>query len=135
MTLSQAQMREAVDAEMHAALTKPAIAVRVGAGTPRSLVDPVLWGIEEEGVPSTLEQVELANPLELAHAAAQSSRLGVGVGIGLDYVVVTTDKLPPGKPYLAARVTSPGRQGRVLGADAARLVRGIELKPIDEEQS
>ena len=117
-------------AEAHAAPTPPAIGVLVHTDAPGSLVDPVLWGIEEEGVPCTMERRDDLDPLVLAHAAAEASRLGVGVGISLDYVVVTTEKLPRDKPYLAARIDRPARQGRTLGTDAARLVRRIPLKPL-----
>ncbi|MCL2315528.1 MAG: glycerol dehydratase reactivase beta/small subunit family protein [Actinomycetia bacterium] len=118
-------------AEAHAVLARPAIGVHVHAATPDVLLGPVLWGIEEEGIPAAVTRSSELNPLVLAHEAATASRLGVGVGISLDYVVVTTEKLPVGRPYLAARLTRPARQGRIMGTNSARLVRRIPLTSLD----
>ncbi len=115
-------------AEAHAPLTPPSIGVAVGRGTPQATVEAVLRGLEEESVPGDVRPSDELNPLALAHQAATASRLGVGVGLSLDYAVVTVDKLPADRPYLAQRLTNPARQGRLLGANAARLVRRTPLK-------
>ncbi|MCL2782345.1 MAG: glycerol dehydratase reactivase beta/small subunit family protein [Actinomycetia bacterium] len=120
-------------AEAHAPLTPPAIGVRAHSATPAATLDAVLWGIEEEGVPALVERSAQRDPALLAHQGAQASRLGVGVGLSGDRVAVTIEKLPPGRPYLAAELTNPARQGRDYGANAARLVRRVPLKPVDKE--
>ena len=73
---------------------RPTINLAVHEGVGDEQLTQVLLGIEEEGVPSRVDRLSELNPLVLAHRAATSSRLGIGLGIALDYVVITTEKLP-----------------------------------------
>jgi hypothetical protein len=111
----------------HIEQAKPTICLAMNDGVPSDWLAPVLLGMEEEGVPASVTRSAELDPLTLAAQAASSSRLGVGVGMSLDFVVVTTDKLPRERPYLAGRVTDQARC-RVFGANAARLVRRVPLK-------
>lgn len=95
----------------------------------------VLLGLEEEGVPWTLTRSEEMNPLTLAHQAAVSSRLGIGIGISLDYVVITTEKLPPQRPYLAHFLNYSPETDRIIGSNAARLVKRVPLRTVVTERS
>ena len=81
--------------------TPPSICVRVHHDVTREDLLPLLLGIEEEGVPVEVTRHEQLNPLTLAHEAAIESALGIGVGVALDYVVITTEKLPEDRPYIA----------------------------------
>ena len=72
---------------------RPTIRLQLNDQLPDSRVADVLHGIEEEGVPVEVTRHEERNPLTLAHEASLESRLGVGIGISLDFVVVTTEKL------------------------------------------
>ena len=77
---------------------RPTINIAVHEGIGDGQLTQVLLGMEEEGVPSRIERLSEMNPLVLAHRAATSSRLGIGLGIALDYVVITTEKLPERAP-------------------------------------
>lgn len=106
----------------------PSILLHSHVAVPESSLVPLLLGIEEEGVPVEVHRFEELNPLPLAHDAAVSSRLGIGLGVALDYVVITTDKLPEGRPYIARFFGKDPEDDRVVGANAARLVKRIPLR-------
>ena len=116
-----------VSALAHAVQAAPSISICANEHLTYRDLNPVLWGMEEEGVPAVIEFLADLNPLTLAHRAAQSSRLGVGVGLSLGYIVVTTDKLPIERPYLATENPTLD-EARQMGANAARLVRRVPLK-------
>lgn len=88
----------------------------------------LLLGLEEEGVPVTVTRHGELNPLVLAADAAASSRLGVGIGVALDHVVITTDKLPQQRPYIATYLGRGPHHDRVAGSNAARLVKRLPLR-------
>jgi len=92
------------------------------------LVREILAGLEEEGVPVGVATTDEAGPaITLAHAAARSSALDVGVGVDTTGTVcVHHAKLPPE----SAAVSGTAAQARVLGHNAARLVTGIPFKPV-----
>lgn len=92
---------------------RPTIRLRANDRLTDELFAEVLHGIEEEGVPVEVTRHAELNPLVLAHQASLESRLGIGIGVSLDYVVITTEKLPEGRPYLAASLhRDPGSTGR-----------------------
>lgn len=95
----------------------------------------VLLGIEEEGVPVELVRSSELNPLVLAHRAATASRLGIGIGVALDYAVITTDKLPESRPYVATFFTGGAGADRTIGSNAARMVKRIPLRGVRQERS
>lgn len=92
----------------------------------------VLAGIEEEGVPYTVERVADHRPAtEFAPLAAARSPLGVGVGVdSLGRVCVHLDKLAT---VVAELISPPGDRAaaRALGHNAARIVVGLPLKALD----
>ena len=94
----------------------------------------ILLGIEEEGVPSRVERLPELSPLTLAHRAATSSRLGTGLGIALDYVVITIEKLPEQRPYLAHFLGRSEQADRIIGSNAARLVKRLPLREPERSQ-
>ena len=82
-------------------------------------------GMEEEGVPARIVTVPDGPAVALAHAAAQASNLDVGVGIdSMGNISVHHAKMPRDR---AALNGSPGT-ARVMGHNAARLVRGTPFK-------
>jgi hypothetical protein len=112
--------------------TPPSICVRVHHDVTREDLLPLLLGIEEEGVPVEVTRHEQLNPLTLAHEAAIESALGIGVGVALDYVVTTTEKLDEGRPYIAQFLGECPEQDRVIaGGNAARVVKRLPLRPFD----
>jgi hypothetical protein len=110
---------------------KPAINLLVSDQIPNDRIAEICYGMEEEGVPGSVEHLDSINPLELAHSASVASRLGVGIGVALDYAVITTEKLPSDRPYIAVHMTDDPRHNRMIGANAARLVKRIPLLPMD----
>ncbi|HJE50960.1 MAG TPA: glycerol dehydratase reactivase beta/small subunit family protein [Tessaracoccus flavescens] len=106
--------------------TPPSIRIRVHDDVSGDDLMPLLLGIEEEGVPVELTRHGELNPLKLAHAAAIESKLGIGIGIALDYVVITTEKLPEDRPYIARFLSEA--DGRLFGGNAARVVKRIPLR-------
>lgn len=87
----------------------------------------ILLGMEEEGVPYLVQTSDELNPLALAHEASLCSRLGVGMGVSLDFVVITTEKLPERRPYIVQILNLNAATDRALGANAARIVKRLPL--------
>lgn len=108
---------------------RPAIVLMAHDAIRPAQLREVLLGIEEQGVPVRVVRSETLNPLELAASAGQQSRVGVGVGISLDYVVITTDKLPADRPYIVGLLNETAGRDRLLGANAARIVKRMPLFP------
>lgn len=108
---------------------RPTIRLRLNERIPESRIADVLHGIEEEGVPVEVTRHGELNPLLLAHEASLESRLGIGIGVSLDFVVITTEKLPAGNPYLVENLNRASASDRAAGANAARLVKRIPLTP------
>lgn len=108
--------------------TPPSILIRVHNDISGDDLMPLLLGIEEEGVPVEVSRHDELNPLRLAHAAAIESRLGIGIGVALDYVVITTEKLPEDEPYIARLLADV--DGRLFGGNAARVVKRVPLRSV-----
>jgi hypothetical protein len=112
---------------------RPSIRLRLNDRVDQARVAEVLHGVEEEGVPVELTRHAELNPLLLAHEASLESRLGIGIGVSLDYVVVTTEKLPADRPYLAAVLNRSDTSDRTAGANAARLVKRMPLSDMNAQ--
>ena len=108
---------------------RPAIVLVAHDGIRAGQLRDLLLGIEEQGVPVRVARSGNLNPLELAADAGLQSRVGVGVGVSLDYVVVTTDKLPTQRPYIVGVLNETSEHDRILGANAARIVKRMPLFP------
>ncbi|BCV25859.1 hypothetical protein kuro4_26320 [Gelria sp. Kuro-4] len=122
---------KSVGLEERARKEKPHVKLYRGAGAlSDELCREVELGLEEEGIPGEL-QVEAgeAGAAELAYAAAQASPLGTGVGLAADGLAVHYSRLPRERPlfFLPRSECSPAAARR-LGANAARLVKGIPFK-------
>lgn len=91
-----------------------------------TLLPELIYGLEEEEV---LFQLRASNggAIELAFQAAQGSVLGVGIGIDKELnIVLHHYRLPPGDPLISLFGASQ-EAARILGNNAARLVKGIPL--------
>jgi len=98
---------------------------------------PILWGLEEEGVPFEVRETGNGPLVELAKQAADSSPLNVGIGIGgRGEVILHHQDLPEETPLFEV-TPGQGRPVRLLhlGINAARLVKGQPLILGDEEDS
>lgn len=106
-----------------------------------TLVNHLLHGMEEEGIPYVVKLQNAEPALELGYRAAGSSNLGVGIGISEEgHGVVHYNKLPYDKPLFEFELQSSEGLLRTLGANAARIVKNIPFKevcdseePTDEE--
>lgn len=90
----------------------------------------VLLGIEEEGIPYEVEAVHCSDVLELAHEASINSRLGVGVGISKEGVVLQYEKLDKAAPLFRIKFYQTD-QFRNIGSNAARLVKKMPFRSLD----
>jgi hypothetical protein len=113
---------------------RPAIHVSLVPEVDESLYKWIAVGAEEEGIPCRLEPADETEDdtdvAALAHAAAQSSRLDVGVGIASGQVAVHERHMPVERPVIISEVEEGhARQVcRSAGANAARLVIGTPLR-------
>ena len=116
---------------------RPAIHVTLAPEADESLYKWIAVGAEEEGIPCRLEPADETDDetdaAALAHAAAQNSRLDVGVGLDSGQVAVNERHMPTERPVIISEVGEDhARQVcRSAGANAARLVIGTPLR-LDE---
>jgi hypothetical protein len=115
---------------------KPVVHIAGTNALPAELIDPVIWGLEEEGVPWE-SQIGCTEPAhEMAKEAADTAPLNVGIGIDAagPTIVLHHRDLPKERPLL----TMTGEEVdtvalRRFGANAARLVKGLPLILEDEQ--
>jgi hypothetical protein len=102
---------------------------------PDGLLEPILWGLEEEGIPADIRPTAAGTVTELAKRAADDSPLNVGIAVSdTDRAVVLHHRdLAAPRPLfvLGAPELEPALLRR-LGANAARLVKGNPLAVEDE---
>ena len=93
----------------------------------------VLYGMEEEKIPYSLEQKNFSTATEAAYVAANTSSLNVGIGYVNNEVVLHYKNLAPETPYQSIQrvVTCPPMILKRFGGNAARLVKGVPFKSID----
>jgi mRNA-degrading endonuclease HigB of HigAB toxin-antitoxin module len=108
---------------------KPLIKVfhQKGAVHP-DIIQEILLGIEEEGLPYSLEEKDLVSALELAYKAAEASHLGVGIGVATDGLVLHNNRLKEDQPLFSYKLTDNEVVLRNLGGNAARLVKRMPFK-------
>lgn len=85
-------------------------------------------GMEEEGVPCALLSDSSADAVALAYKGAQTSLLGVGVGIGSAALCIHYKKLPENQPLFVLQGEGTLTEWRYFGYNAARLVKGLPFK-------
>ena len=110
-------------------MSKPTVHVLCSPNAPSAAFKELLYGLEEEGIPWE-NDTKAGGALPLAWEAAQASRLGVGVGMDGQSIVLHFNKLDREQPLYRIPARSLGL-ARVLGANAARLVKKLPLKPLD----
>jgi hypothetical protein len=117
---------------------RPAIHVTLAGEVDESLYKWISVGAEEEGIPCRLvpadeiddEIDDETDAAALAHAAARSSRLDVGVGVASSQVAVHERHMPVERPVVATEVEEDHavHACRTAGSNAARLVIGMPLR-------
>jgi len=108
------------------------VAVRILAPQPvgEEIMAPILWGLEEEGIPVEFKEAERGSAEALAKQAADGSPLNVGIGINPteQAVVLHHRDLPAGKPLISLGAGDLRPLSlRQLGLNSARLVKGDPL--------
>ena len=111
-------------------MSKPNVRVLMSPDASPAALRQLTYGMEEEGIPWEVATSEGMDALALAWEGAQASRLEVGVGVDRQFVVLHYNKLAQDQPLYRV----PARQSdqvRILGSNAARLVKKLPLKPLD----
>ena len=88
------------------------------------ILKPVLYGIEEEGLPVVIES-HSGTHMTLADLASRNSALSVGIGVDDEAIVLTYKNIP--MHQFIYRLTGYAQYPdslRTLGVNAARLVKG-----------
>jgi hypothetical protein len=110
--------------------TKPVVRIVSTVPSAEKEIEYILWGLEEEEIPAEIEEVEENSLKILAKQAADGSKLNVGIGIsGTNKMAVLHHRdLPVDKPLFSMAADKfDMTQLRLLGANAARLVKGNPL--------
>ena len=111
---------------------KPRIIIYAAPGAADYYLREVELGLEEEGIPSERRPWPEQDASLLAYEAAVSSPLGTGVGVGIDGIAAHYRRLARESPlFFVPTDELSGNEGRRLGVNAARLVKGI---PFQEKQ-
>lgn len=105
-------------------ISKPTILLYATQYISEDILKPVLYGIEEEGLPVVIESHNGTHML-LADLASRNSALSVGIGIDDEAIVLTYKNIPAHQFIyrLSGYSQYPGSL-RTLGVNAARLVKG-----------
>lgn len=111
-------------------MTKPTVHVLCSPDTPKESFLQLLYGLEEEGIPCETWTKTDGDARLLAWKGSQASRLGVGVGMDGQTAVLHISKLAQDSPLYQIPVRSL-EKARILGANAARLVKKLPLKPLE----
>jgi len=93
-------------------------------------LEPVLWGLEEEGIPVEMQEAAQGKSVGLAKEAAHASPLNVGIAVsGVEQTIVLHHRdLPADQPLFVIDLRSaPVKELRRLGINAARLVKAEPL--------
>lgn len=99
-----------------------------------NVINQILHGIEEEGLPYSVEESDEINSVELAFRGAELSHLGVGIGITNDEVVLHFIKLKEDQPLFKIPAYSDESTLRAIGSNAARLVKRMPFKNLDNTE-
>lgn len=92
----------------------------------------VFFGIEEEGISYNIQRKDDEDAVKLAYLACDQSSLGVGIGIDNTSIVIHYRKLKKDKPLYKISTSSNHILMRALGANAARLVKRIPFKNLED---
>lgn len=109
---------------------RPAICI----GMPKELnkklpqnLTPLLNGMEEEQIPFTMMTSDESSAVDRAYQAAVASRLSVGISFDDQQIVVHYKNLKQNEPLFVVPIDNP-MNIRKIGANAARLVKGVPFK-------
>lgn len=103
----------------------------IASGTADQRIQPLLYGIEEEEIPFRLAEIDEVDPIKRAYQGAIASQLSVGIAYDSEFAYLHFKNLPETTPLFKVSLTDTDQLNR-LGANAARLVKGIPFKEINE---
>lgn len=107
---------------------RPSIVVGLENGiTIPDSAKPLFYGIEEEQIPVSIRKINVNGTVERAYQSALASRLSVGIAFEGDHFIVHYKNLKENHPLFDMTIDNE-KQLRILGANAARLVKGIPFK-------
>jgi len=90
----------------------------------KNILNQICYGIEEEGIPYEVILVEkCSDHVQMAYDACQQSRVGVGIGVSGEYVVLHYEKLRKDSPLFDISVNEGIEKVRAIGQNGARLVK------------
>lgn len=105
-------------------VSKPTILLYATEHISEDILKPVLYGIEEEGLPVVIE-FHSGTHMELANLASCNSALSVGIGVDEQAIVLTYKNIPAHQfIYRLSGYSHYPNSLRTLGVNAARLVKG-----------
>lgn len=110
-------------------ILSPAVWIYKARSLSTESFQPILWGLEEEGIPFKINDMD-DGPMEgIAKQAADSSPLRVGIGVGgTGEIVLHHHDLPTESPLFRLPTKSWHDAAlRRIGSNAARLVKGQPL--------
>lgn len=105
-------------------VSKPTILLYTTPYIGEDVLKPVLYGIEEEGLPVVIE-AHSGTHMDLADLASRNSALSVGIGVDEQAIVLTYKNILAHQ--FIYRLTGYAQYPdslRTLGVNAARLVKG-----------
>ncbi len=107
----------------------PCLVFHITAGErENALIKNIAYGLEEEAVPFIIEYIDQPQPLLLmAFEAAQRSVFNVGIAFSLNGAVVHHCRFPLENPPITLGPNPKPHQARLLGNNAARLLKGKSL--------
>lgn len=90
----------------------------------------ILYGIEEEGIPYSIEDREVDSLDDLAYTASHNSVLSVGIGYDGDAVALHHYNLSKGQNVfkISSLPKAAKEVKRSFGSNAARLIKGTPFK-------
>ncbi|WP_256958447.1 MULTISPECIES: glycerol dehydratase reactivase beta/small subunit family protein [Vagococcus] len=94
--------------------------------TPSIDIKYLLYGMEEEGIPSEIRGTTQKELIKAAYEQALKSPLAVGIAIDEKQAVLHYKNLPEEEPLFM--VENKRETMMTLGKNAARLVKGIPFK-------
>lgn len=112
-------------------IRKPVIHFFYTSQLDQKVLKEIEYGMEEEGIPWALDQRQSGTALSLAWEAAKSSNLEVGIGADGEWIILHYNKLEQDNPLFRISARSGASEARALGANAARLVKKLPLKPLE----
>lgn len=117
-------------------IDKPCIFIYQCADAQAFAVDSITSGIEEEGIPYVLTKIPDEDVKTASFRAADSSRLSVEIAISGDEAALHYSKLMKDSPLFYVRDKSYDKYVlRNLGANAARLVKGVAFKSMEKQSA